>query len=41
MRQRLKGQRLVRARWLEKTNKESGAPDIGIQAEWKAVTEKR
>jgi hypothetical protein len=41
MRQVLKGHRIVRAQWVEKTNKESGAPDIGVKAEWEPITEKR
>ena len=36
-----RGFRIVRARWLKRTNKESGQPDIGIQAEWAPVTEQR
>ncbi|MFM2172992.1 MAG: hypothetical protein RLZZ54_919 [Cyanobacteriota bacterium] len=41
MRQVLKGHRIVRSQWMEKTNKESGAPDIGIKAEWEPITERR
>jgi hypothetical protein len=41
MRQVLKGHRIVRAQWVEKTNKESGAPDIGMKAEWEPITERR
>jgi hypothetical protein len=39
MRSVRKGHRIIRADWLEKTNKESGVPDIGIQAEWAPVVE--
>ncbi len=35
------GHRIVRVRWTERTNKESGVPDIGIQADWVAITERR
>jgi len=35
------GHRIVRVRWIERTNKESGVPDIGIQADWVAITERR
>lgn len=41
MRQVLKGHRILRVRWIEKSNKESGAPDIGLRAEWEPVTERR
>ena len=41
MRQVLKGHRFVRARWVERTNKESGVPDIGTEAEWAPITETR
>ena len=41
MRQVLKGHRFVRARWVERTNKESGVPDIGTEAEWAPTTETR
>jgi hypothetical protein len=40
MRRVRKGHRIIRADWLEKTNKESGVPDIGIQAEWAPVVER-
>jgi len=39
MRQVLKGHRIVRARWVERTNKESGVPDIGMEAEWAPISE--
>ena len=41
MRSVRKGHRIVRSQWLKKTNKESGVPDIGIQAEWAPVVEQR
>ena len=41
MRQVLKGHRFVRARWVERINKESGVPDIGTEAEWEPITETR
>lgn len=36
-----KGYRILRSHWLEKTNRESGVPDIGIQAEWTPLVERR
>ena len=36
-----RGYRIIRSHWLEKTNKESGMPDIGIEAEWAPVAEQR
>ncbi len=36
-----KGYRIFRSNWLEKTNKESGVPDVGIQAEWAPLVERR
>jgi hypothetical protein len=41
MRQVLKGHRMVKTQWVQKTNKESGAPDIGVKAEWEPVSERR
>ena len=41
MRSVRKGHRIIRADWLEKTNKESGLPDPGIRAEWTPVVERR
>ncbi|WP_255423186.1 hypothetical protein [Synechococcus sp. WH 8101] len=41
MRQVLKGHRMVKTKWMEKINKESGVPDIGVKAGWKAITEFR
>lgn len=41
MRQVLKGHRMVRVQWVEKTNVESGAPDIGIKAHWEPITVKK
>ena len=36
-----RGYRIIRSHWLKKINKESGVPDIGIQAEWAPVVEHR
>ena len=36
-----RGYRIICSHWLEKTNKESGVPDIGIQAEWAPMVEQR
>lgn len=41
MRQVRKGHRMVRTQWVQTTNKESGAPDIGVKAEWEPVTQRR
>jgi hypothetical protein len=41
LRQVRRGHRIVRARWIERINKESGAPDIGIQADWAPIRERR
>lgn len=41
MRHVLKGHRMVRAQWVQKNNRESGAPDIGLQAEWEPLTERQ
>jgi hypothetical protein len=41
MREVRRGHRIMRSHRLEKINKESGAPDIGIQAEWAPVVEHR
>lgn len=35
------GYRIVHSRWLHRANKESGQPDIGIQADWAPITERR
>ena len=40
MRQVLKGYRMIKTHWVEKTNKESGVPDIGVKAQWAPVTER-
>lgn len=40
MRSVRKGHRIIRSHWLEKTNKESGVPDIGIRAEWAPLVER-
>jgi len=37
MRQVFKGYRMVRARWVEKINKESGLPDLGVNAQWAPI----
>ena len=37
MRQVLKGHRMVNARWVKKTNRESGVPDIGVEAQWEPI----
>ena len=36
-----KGYRIIRSQWMEKMNKESRVPDIGIQAEWAPLVEQR
>jgi hypothetical protein len=41
LRQVRKGHRMIRTHWLQKTNKESGVPDIGIQADWAPIRELR
>lgn len=41
LRQVRRGHRFVRAQWVERANKESGVPDIGIQAEWAPTSERR
>lgn len=41
MRQVFKGHRIVKTRWVARINKESGAPDIGMKAEWEPITERR
>jgi hypothetical protein len=41
MRKVLKGHRMTETKWIEKTNKESGVPDIGVTAAWEPITEKR
>jgi|1048.fasta_scaffold11186_5 hypothetical protein len=37
LRESFRGHRLVRMRWLNKANRESGAADIGIQADSQAI----
>jgi hypothetical protein len=37
----LKGYRIVRLRWIDTTNRESGAADIGTEAQWQPITEWR
>jgi hypothetical protein len=34
MRAELRGHRIHRYHWLRRLNRESGDPDVGIQAEW-------
>jgi hypothetical protein len=41
MRKVLKGHRMTETKWIEKTNKESGVPDIGVTAAWEPITEKQ
>jgi hypothetical protein len=41
MRQVFKGQRMVRSQWVERRNRESGAPDIGLRSEWQPITVRR
>ncbi len=41
MRKVFKGHRMTKTEWLEKTNKESGVPDIGIKAQWEPLTERQ
>ena len=41
MRQVRRGHRIRQAHWLPRRNKESGLPDIGIQADWTPITERR
>lgn len=36
-----KGQRMIQPRWHETTNRESGAPDIGVKADWQPFLETR
>lgn len=36
-----KGYRITQTDWMEKTNRESGVPDIGIKAKWQPITERR
>lgn len=41
MRPVLRGQRMVNTGWVETTNRESSAADIGIQAAGEAITGRR
>lgn len=36
-----RGFRIVNSRWLNRSNKKSGQPGIGIQADWAPITERR
>ncbi len=37
----LKGYRIMGLRWIDTTNRESGAADIGTEAQWQPITEWR
>ncbi|MFM7087512.1 MAG: hypothetical protein ACKOXO_11065 [Cyanobium sp.] len=37
----LRGHRMVRLRWLPRRNRESGVPDVGLQAEWAPLLDHR
>ena len=41
MRSLRRGYRIARYRWLRRTNRESGVPDVGLQAEWRPIREWR
>ena len=41
MRQVRRGHRMVTTEWVERTNRESGGADIGLNAQWAPVTERR
>lgn len=41
MRRSLKGQRMVRSKWVERINSESGVADIGLKSEWAPLSETR
>jgi len=36
-----RGYRIGSYRWLRRTNRESGVPDVGLQAEWLPIREQR
>jgi hypothetical protein len=36
-----RGYRIGRYHWLRRVNRESGVPDVGIQAEWLPTRERR
>lgn len=40
MRSLRRGYRIGRHHWLRRTNRESGVPDVGLQAEWLPITER-
>lgn len=41
MRAELRGYRIRAYQWLRRHNRESGVPDVGIQAEWVPIRERR
>lgn len=41
MRSLRRGYRLGRYQWLRRPNRESGVPDVGLQAEWLPIRESR
>lgn len=41
MRAELRGHRLRRYHWVRRLNRESGDPDVGIQAEWVPIRVRR
>jgi hypothetical protein len=41
MRQLRRGHRMVSTEWVERPNRESGGPDIGLKARWAPVSERR
>ena len=41
MRSFYRGQRMIKPQWMETTNRESGAADIGVKAQWQPFSESR
>ena len=41
MRSELRGHRIVQYRWLRRPNRESGVPDVGLQADWRPIRLRR
>lgn len=41
MRAALRGHRIQRYRWLQRPNRESGGPDVGLQADWQPIHQRR
>jgi hypothetical protein len=41
MRSVRRGYRIGRYQWLRRINRESGVPDVGLQAEWLPIREAR